>query len=167
MSIRKDEEDRYVANVAHVLTRTPEAIGQWVSHICPDCLEVPRRGDIDHITMENAGPDVIIVGCDGTWVVNPNAVGVEVPGWEDWSKPSESDARNDAYVARVKEAMQNGANVILWLTSRCPDCKRYPGRYGDAKHVGFVGHILISCTGRWVIDPNAVGLDDPTWEDWN
>ncbi len=53
---------------------------------CPECGQVPAGGDFDpHATVTTtSGFEVVVIGCEGYWVVNPAALGVGhlAPNWE-------------------------------------------------------------------------------------
>lgn len=73
------------------------------------------------------------------------------------------------YLEFVKLALKHwptsGPDITRWLTKTCPACKEEPIE-GDTKHSRVNGYVAIDCTGRWVINPNAVGLESTTWQDW-
>lgn len=71
-------------------------------------------------------------------------------------------AERDAYVAAVKAARP--ADVRAWLTDTCPECGEV--RPDDDAHVVLEGAVVVGCEGYWVVNPNAVGITSPTWDDW-
>lgn len=57
---------------------------------CPECgsdfadLDEARE-DTDHIIIATTSDTTaVIVACEGYFVVNPNLVGIDSPGWSDW-----------------------------------------------------------------------------------
>jgi hypothetical protein len=49
---------------------------------CPECDDhVNLLHDSDHILWDGPGGPVLIIGCEGYWVINPNLVGIDSPNW--------------------------------------------------------------------------------------
>jgi hypothetical protein len=67
------------------------------------------------------------------------------------------------YVARVEAASWRA--VAPWMSTRCDECGLVPG--DDGHHVVHPdGYVIVGCEGYWQVNPNAVGLDHPRWQDW-
>lgn len=94
----------YVRAVRQVLAADRPSLSRWLTDVCPDCdrrvrADNPNPPDhiVDHIIdVVWAGPAgyempvvSVIVGCDGYHVINPAAVGVDAPGWHDWTGDGE------------------------------------------------------------------------------
>jgi hypothetical protein len=57
------------------------------------------------------------------------------------------------------------------FTNTCPECGDHVDDITDTEHVvvtltGDVTAIVVGCEGYFVIDPNLVGIDSDTWQDW-
>jgi hypothetical protein len=50
---------------------------------CPECNETVTAFDTDHVvwTGGRIGTCVLVIGCEGYWVINPNLVGIDSPNW--------------------------------------------------------------------------------------
>lgn len=64
---------------------------EWKSDGCPECGEVVEFGQSyagDHLIWRDtkAGQDVILVGCEGYFVINPEILGLDPEAWQ----PAES-----------------------------------------------------------------------------
>ena len=58
----------------------PQRIIPWLTSECPECGQSEPQDD-DHMLI-----GLVVVGCAGSRVVNPHAVGMEDdPYWEDWT----------------------------------------------------------------------------------
>lgn len=74
-----DFPKRYAARVNAVL--------RTLSEVCPECGETPAiTCDSDHVLDESG--TYVLVGCEGYLVVDPNALGFDMPNWQ----PQESNA---------------------------------------------------------------------------
>jgi hypothetical protein len=57
---------------------------------CPDCGSSPHQND--HLVMLYDGPDPVrrqpamVVGCEGSWAINPATIGFNGPSWVDWRR---------------------------------------------------------------------------------
>lgn len=78
-----------------------------------------------------------------------------------YSGNPDSVERALAYLAALDHA--DGDAIASWLTTVCPECQQPAG---DTDHVIVHGFVVIGCEGLHIINPNAIGLDNPTWQDW-
>jgi hypothetical protein len=69
---------RYLAAVITALMRRDPAVQPYLSPICPECGKVPEADDGIHVVLGTA----VVIGCEGYWVINPNAVGIPRPNWQ-------------------------------------------------------------------------------------
>jgi hypothetical protein len=52
---------------------------------CPECdYDLDPNDPEDHVVIGS----MVVIGCQGYWIVNPNVVGIEKPNWCDWTDPS-------------------------------------------------------------------------------
>jgi len=69
-----------------------------ITDTCPECDQRLTLADIgegaDHVLATTAGSVVVIVGCEGYWVIPPHEVGIDRPTWSpspgphpDWPAP--------------------------------------------------------------------------------
>ncbi|MEU8195318.1 hypothetical protein AB0C10_16205 [Microbispora amethystogenes] len=73
----------YLAKVRKALEAGGENIRPWLTDTCPDCRNLPDNTDTE-ITHQVIG-DYIVLGCQGLMVINPNALGIHMPHWQDWT----------------------------------------------------------------------------------
>lgn len=83
---------------------------------------------------------------------------------------AEQQARTLTYLNRVNEALAQPGHNIKTTTS-CPECDQEIGTMGvetlahwimrDADSGELV--VVVGCEGYWVVDPGAVGIEDPNW----
>lgn len=112
-------QQEYVAAVRAALGNDPQMIIPWLTSVCPECGQSEPQDD-DHVLLS-----MVVVGCEGFQVVDPNAVGMDAPDWEDWSLPglSAEDAEDeDAEDARdlmsptrraaIADRAQGAANMM-------------------------------------------------------
>lgn len=72
------DTDAYVYAVVAALARRDPALGPYVSPICPECDQIPDPDDDGHVVLGA----VVVIGCEGYWVINPNVVGIHCPTWQ-------------------------------------------------------------------------------------
>jgi hypothetical protein len=85
--LTKEEVTTYVLAVA---TAETTEINEWLTTECPECAtKVWRMTDemqAWHFILAEHGADFVIIGCEGYQVVNPNALGIASPNWDDWQQ---------------------------------------------------------------------------------
>jgi hypothetical protein len=59
--------------------RRIEAISPWATPYCPECGELNPTDD-NHLTFEG----IVLIGCEGYFVINPNVLGITNTRWCDW-----------------------------------------------------------------------------------
>ncbi|MEV4806722.1 hypothetical protein AB0K18_42570 [Nonomuraea sp. NPDC049421] len=67
------------------------------------------------------------------------------------------------YLLQRLHAFGDLADLRPWLITICIQCGK-PG--SDAPHLTIGGFVAIGCGGYFQIDPNALGMDMPDWDDW-
>ena len=72
------ERTAYLAAVIRALMRRDPTLEPYLSPICPECNEIPEQEDGIHIVLGA----VVVIGCEGYWVINPNVVGIHRPNWQ-------------------------------------------------------------------------------------
>jgi len=72
------DQTGYLAAVVTALMRRDPAVWPYLSPICPECGQVPEAADGIHVVLGAA----VVIGCEGYWVINPNAVGIPKPNWQ-------------------------------------------------------------------------------------
>jgi len=87
------------------------------------------------------------------------------------------DEGDIAYLARyLVESAKPDSRAKIWQTVICPECGDIPtpsrmgGLNGDSVYTHILdadGFVLIACEGYYVINPNAIGLNQPGWHDWH
>ncbi len=68
----------YLATVITAMMRHDPALQPYLSPLCPECNQIPEPEDGIHIVLGAA----VVIGCQGYWVINPNAVGIAKPNWQ-------------------------------------------------------------------------------------
>lgn len=86
----------------------------------------------------------------------------------------EDDDRRAALEVTYREKVANAYvfNLPLiapWISPTCPECGEdldtmEPAQFN--RHTVLANAVVIACEDYWVINPNAVGIEDPTWWDW-
>jgi hypothetical protein len=79
------------------------------------------------------------------------------------------------YAETVTDALTDG-RINPPLTTRCPECGSdfadLDEAYEDTEHIivlttADTTAVLVGCEGYFMVDPNLVGIDSPSWQDWN
>jgi hypothetical protein len=68
----------YLAAVMRAMMRSDTRVAPYLSPICPECGQLAGPEDGVHIVLGA----VVVVGCEGYWVINPNVVGIPSPNWQ-------------------------------------------------------------------------------------
>jgi len=84
------ELDLYVATVAVRLAAGTLSPSGSCMDLCPECLRTVENMASDELAdhrvwtgqLYGLPATVIIVGCEGYWTIDPNAVGFDRPGWQ-------------------------------------------------------------------------------------
>ena len=89
--------DAYVNAIAELLNAGTLPATASRTNYCPECgtdLMTPDDFYMDHVVWRDESapyapnlmyPDpVVIVGCEGYWVIDPAVVGIDSPNWSDW-----------------------------------------------------------------------------------
>lgn len=85
------EERAYIDAVAERLQDAPETLARWTTGVCPECgtRPGPTEPDPDRFAEHAMIRETVVIGCEGYWVINPNAVGIDSPNWHDWNLPTD------------------------------------------------------------------------------
>jgi hypothetical protein len=77
---RTAENRKYMVAVA---TTRLDRIVRWLTTTCTECDHEP----IAEGTEREHGMlgDFVLIGCEGYWLINPNAVGIYNENWYDWT----------------------------------------------------------------------------------
>lgn len=72
------------------------------------------------------------------------------------------------YTDAARDAIDRGdESISRWLRPFCVECGAVPHAAGtEQDHVLYRGYVLVGCEGYHQINPNALGLAAPRWEDW-
>lgn len=81
-SVQGDENRKYVAAARRAIDNREPAIEKWLTTKCTECGAEPDEGDAEHIFTAEG---YILIGCEGYWIINPNALGIDRPNWDDWT----------------------------------------------------------------------------------
>jgi hypothetical protein len=130
-------------------------------HFCPECGEhVPPDADFEaaHVYTSSG---VLVVGCEGYFVIDPNTVGIAAAGWTDWrDTPTEfpdlprAEPSMTSFAAfGCLECVTCGARS-QWVRTDGPPGPA-PGRRWDADHQDSTGHGQFS---MWSLTRTAVTL---------
>lgn len=71
----------YVKAALHALAAGDPTIAPWLTDRCPECGD--RPADPAHHVLYQS---LVLVGCEGYHVINPNALGLDAPNWCDWTE---------------------------------------------------------------------------------
>lgn len=88
--IVRAEDAAYIQAVIAALTTTGTLPVSELTSVCPECSEEQTRWYSDaHLVVldDDEDPDaavVVVIGCEGYRVINPNLVGIDAPNWQDW-----------------------------------------------------------------------------------
>lgn len=91
MKITADLAD-YLSKATTALASGALSLNECATH-CTECdeqadeivLDDEERGYGCHlIAQAPTGDYVVLVGCEGYWIVNPNLLGMIRPEWDDW-----------------------------------------------------------------------------------
>jgi hypothetical protein len=75
-----DERTTYIEAARAAIHREDPKIGKYLTPTCPECDERPYDDEGDdgsHIVISG----FIVIGCEGYWAINPNALGIDHPNW--------------------------------------------------------------------------------------
>ncbi len=88
-----DREADYVEAAGEQIRRDRASVEKWMTDVCPECGEQVDEFSEDHIVDElEDGQQVLLIGCEGFWLINPNMVGIDSPNWQDWTVEEEAPA---------------------------------------------------------------------------
>lgn len=79
-----------------------------LAEMCPDCGSRSRQNG--HLVVFYDGPNpgyshtAMVVGCEGSWVINPATAGIDYPNWVDWRRVRLSWAKAEADDAGYQHA---------------------------------------------------------------
>lgn len=73
----------------------------------------------------------------------------------------QSDVALLVYMMKAQQALSESRKDIR-RSMKCPSCDKLVGR-ADGRHVLYMGYVVISCNGYWVVDPNKLGFERPNW----
>jgi hypothetical protein len=79
----------YLVAVRQALTAGTVPVEELTT-TCPDCGSFPHQND--HLVMLYDGQNPVrretamVVGCEGSWTINPATVGFDCPTWVDWRR---------------------------------------------------------------------------------
>jgi hypothetical protein len=76
--------------------------------------------------------------------------------------PPKTEVATLVYIMKATQALSEVRSGIK-RTMKCPTCDKLIGR-ADGKHVVYMGFVVITCNGYWVIDPNKLGIERPKWQ---
>lgn len=79
------EQARYIVAVAEFLDNPfTNKEGLRLKPICPECDRTPNPDDMDdpHAVLSTPTGLVVVIGCEGYKVVDPNRVGFLAPNWQ-------------------------------------------------------------------------------------
>ncbi len=88
MNERQARIEAYVAAVTSRIVTADgrETIERWLTPRCPECEhDAEDMSDSDlaaHIIIDG----FVVVACEGYWVIDPNAVGIDSDSWGDWTE---------------------------------------------------------------------------------
>ena len=68
----------YLAAVTRAMMSSDTRVAPYLSPICPECGQLAGPEDGVHIMLGA----VVVVGCEGYWVINPNVFGIPSPNWQ-------------------------------------------------------------------------------------
>lgn len=77
-AIRDADLTTYLAAVVAAMARRDTVIAGYLSPVCPECGQLGDGQDGRHVVLGSA----VVVGCEGYWVIDPNAVGIPRPNWQ-------------------------------------------------------------------------------------
>ncbi len=73
----------YLTKVRKAIETGDPDIRPWLTGTCPECGCAPNNTDTE-ITHQVIG-DYVVLGCQGLMVINPNAVAIFMPHWQNWA----------------------------------------------------------------------------------
>jgi len=115
--------ETYVAAVkAAVVDPTFDVTTLGLRQTCTECnVHVDRMTEAERAAHEIIDMEVewfspwVIVGCEGYWMVNPTAVGMELGNWQDWREIHCGDcAATLAALRRVQRVPDDRRPVLVW-----------------------------------------------------
>jgi len=83
-------------NTAQYLLAVVSRLDQGTLHpdanraaVCPECYDDVSNHPGDHLVWRDrtAHTNVLLVGCEGYWVIDPNLVGITSAAWNDYRDP--------------------------------------------------------------------------------
>lgn len=78
---RRARDREYVNACVDVLDTDYDSLLKWVTRFCPECEELIEAEDRNHLTHEG----IVLIGCEGYWVISPKALGLNPGNWQDWT----------------------------------------------------------------------------------
>lgn len=85
----------YLKAAVEMVTVNPERIERWISDVCSECCEEVSEFEYandSHVFTDREGDTpIMLIGCEGYLMINPNVLGVSAPNWQDWMTELEND----------------------------------------------------------------------------
>lgn len=87
----------YLKAAIEAVTSDPDRVSRWMSDICSECCEPVEQfgyAEDSHVFLEREeSTPVVLIGCEGYLMINPNVLGIIKPNWQDWMTELENDNR--------------------------------------------------------------------------
>lgn len=69
----------------------------YLTATCTECGEEQYYDDGSHVLLVQTGPEdlpqsdgfIVLIGCEGYLLLNPNWFGIDAPNWQDWTVEDE------------------------------------------------------------------------------
>lgn len=80
-----DDVDAYVEACTRFFSSSNPIVRKY-PHYCPECEETVPESDNDQEWPHRYANGILVVGCEGYFVVSPSIVGIDCPNWLDWTQ---------------------------------------------------------------------------------
>jgi hypothetical protein len=73
------ERMAYIDAVHRAIRGSTTGIRKYLTATCTECGARPSAHDDAHVVIDG----FVVIGCEGYWLVDPNALGIARPNWTD------------------------------------------------------------------------------------
>jgi hypothetical protein len=123
METMEERRETYLELAGKAIREDRVTVEKWITDVCTECGSQVDDMDEDHAVDElEDGTQVLLVGCEGFFFINPNLIGMSALNWQDWTveeepKPIKEFTFTVPYVVVRHKTVTVTANSLPQATS--------------------------------------------------